>query len=351
MLQIFRAGSHIDAHGNALAISPEDLAKSAAAYNPALHEAPIVIGHPSDNAPAYGWIKSLSVSEKNLDADTHQLDPQFTELVEAGRYKKISSSFYTPDSPHNPVPGTYYLRHVGFLGAQPPAIKGLKAVQFAAGDEGVVEFSDWMDRAQISVFRNLRDFLIDQFGMEAADKVLPSYLVEEMLIEAAMPPPNAEPVLENSMSDQDKAQTTDFAEREAELSQREQAALAREIALQRAEYLNFAEGLVKEGKLLPAQKNAAVELLAALSLQEPQTVEFGEGEAAFKGDLKTLFEGFLKNQPKVVEYAEIAGADKAVNPLSDPFEIAKLATDYKEAEKAKGNTVSYAEAISKVTQV
>ena len=65
-------------------------------------------------------------------------------MVRAGRFKKVSASFYTPDSPHNPVPGVYYLRHVGFLGAQPPAVKGLAPVpvNFAEGDteEGCVSF-------------------------------------------------------------------------------------------------------------------------------------------------------------------------------------------------------------------
>ena len=41
-----------------------------------------------------------------------QVDPAFAEAVAAGRYKKVSASFYQPNSPHNPVPGVYYLRHV-----------------------------------------------------------------------------------------------------------------------------------------------------------------------------------------------------------------------------------------------
>ncbi len=51
-------------------------------------------------------------------------------MVKAGRFKSRSASFYHPDNPNNPKPGVYYLRHVGFLGAQPPAVKGLKAVEF-----------------------------------------------------------------------------------------------------------------------------------------------------------------------------------------------------------------------------
>ncbi|STD22410.1 Uncharacterised protein [Enterobacter asburiae] len=75
-------------------------------------------------------MKSLSLNGGDLLAEPDQLDPQFAELVGNGRFKKVSASFYLPDSPNNPKPGTLYLRHVGFLGAQPPSIKGLKQVSF-----------------------------------------------------------------------------------------------------------------------------------------------------------------------------------------------------------------------------
>ena len=39
------------------------------------------------------------------------------------------------------MPGKWYLRHVGFLGAAAPAVKGLKPVEFADDGGGVV-FAD-----------------------------------------------------------------------------------------------------------------------------------------------------------------------------------------------------------------
>ena len=73
------------------------------------------------------------------------MDAAFAETVAAGRFKKIFASFYSPDAPANPVPGVYYLRHVGFLGAQPPAVTGLRSPEFADNEAGVVEFADWGD--------------------------------------------------------------------------------------------------------------------------------------------------------------------------------------------------------------
>jgi hypothetical protein len=100
-------------------------------YNVSVHEAPIVIGHPKIDDPAYGWVSSLSTNDfGEIEAEIDQVEPAFAELVNAGRFKKVSASFYNPDSEINPVKGTYYLRHVGFLGATPPAIKGLGNVSF-----------------------------------------------------------------------------------------------------------------------------------------------------------------------------------------------------------------------------
>ena len=61
-LHIFRAGRHTASCGTALDFDETTLQASAAAYDPALHEAPIVVGHPRDNGPAFGWIKGLSFS-------------------------------------------------------------------------------------------------------------------------------------------------------------------------------------------------------------------------------------------------------------------------------------------------
>lgn len=137
-IHIFRAGRHTAMQGRTLTFSDADLAATAAAYDPALHEAPLVIGHPAADAPAFGWVAGLRAGAAGLFAVPRQLEPAFAEAVASGRYKKVSASFYAPDSPHNPAPGVYYLRHVGFLGAQPPAVKCLAPVQFADDGEGCV---------------------------------------------------------------------------------------------------------------------------------------------------------------------------------------------------------------------
>ncbi len=140
-LEIFAAGTHIALSGQKFTFSAADLAATAAAYDPARHEAPLVIGHPELNEPAYGWVKVLTVAGNALLAEPDQVNPEFAELVNAGRYKKISAAFFAPTAPNNPRPGVYYLRHVGFLGAAAPAVKGLRKPVFSDGGPNIVTFS------------------------------------------------------------------------------------------------------------------------------------------------------------------------------------------------------------------
>jgi hypothetical protein len=133
-LEIFKAGRHVAANGQTYEFSEADVLATAKAYNPKLHAAPLVVGHPAMDDPAYGWTQSLVLSGGKLLAFPVDVDPAFAELVKAKRYANISAAFYAPNSPINPVQGVYYLRHVGFLGAHPPAVQGLKSPSFAGGE-------------------------------------------------------------------------------------------------------------------------------------------------------------------------------------------------------------------------
>lgn len=88
-IEIFRAGKRPDASGQMIEIKTSDLLQAVNAYDPNLHEAPAVIGHPQHNAPAYAWVKRLTTTCDILKAELAQVDPNFAEMVEAGRFKKF----------------------------------------------------------------------------------------------------------------------------------------------------------------------------------------------------------------------------------------------------------------------
>ncbi len=144
-IKIFKSGTQTTAAGQTIEFSDADLIACAAAYDPATSEAPIVIGHPKTDDPAFGWIARLIAEDGALFADLDRVNPAFAEAVNGGAYRHVSAAFYGPQNPANPKSGVYYLRHVGFLGATPPAVKGLGAVEFAAGEADVVAEIDFAE--------------------------------------------------------------------------------------------------------------------------------------------------------------------------------------------------------------
>ncbi|MES2947510.1 MAG: hypothetical protein V4858_03115 [Pseudomonadota bacterium] len=141
-IEIFRAGTHTDDGGTPHIFTLADLQAIAGDYSPQRHEAPLTVGHPGDDKPAYGWVKSLqATSDGRLQMMADQIDPAFADGVKSGRYKKRSASFYPPNHPSNPTPGKWYLKHVGWLGALAPAVKGLADASFGApSQDGAISF-------------------------------------------------------------------------------------------------------------------------------------------------------------------------------------------------------------------
>jgi len=356
-IEIFRAGRRTAMDGAEHVITEADLAASVAAYDPQLSEAPIVVGHPATNHPAYGWVKALSVEDGVLKMHAHQVEPQFAEMVEAGRFKKRSVAFYTPDHPNNPKPGTWYLRHVGWLGAQPPAVQGLKDVQFSADDSDIVNFSV-SERRVATLFRSLRDWFIGEFGQEKADRVLPSWEVSaleehasmEDVLATANSPSFSAPPIQQEESDMDKdAQIAaekaarEKAEREAAEMKAQLAAFAEnQVRARHAAHVAFAETEIAAGRVLPKDKDALVAALDVLSAAKP--AEFGEGDGKKTVDLSEWMKGRVTAGPKLVQFGEHAPGDmNDAAAAVDDTDLHKKATDY-----AKQHNVSYSEALNKI---
>lgn len=316
-LQIFRAGRHVAASGEAIEFSAADIEASAAAYDPARHEAPIVVGHPRHDDPAYGWVRALAARDGVLEAVPHQVEPAFAELVQKGRFKKISASFYRPDSSSNPVPGVWYLRHVGFLGAQPPAVKGLRAPSFAEGEEGVVEFNEYLTA---SLWRRLREWLIEQFSSEVADRVVPSFEVEALERAAREGQDTPSPVGFSEAPHQEdidvkvdeiaareaalRAEAEKLAQERAHLAEREKKLREAEAAARRKALAEFVEGLVKAGKVLPRDAEPLVAFMADLAAEN--TIEFAEGDETKRLAAPDWLRLFLERLPVQVQFGELS---------------------------------------------
>ena len=325
-IEIFRAGRHIDDAGVAHHFSEADVDGMAASYNPALREAPLTVGHPKDNLPAYGWVKSVARNADGvLTIAPHNVEPQFAEMVAARRFPKRSASFYPPLAANNPTPGKWYLRHVAFLGAQPPAIAGLKDIQFCAADtDGAVNFSESLlpttEPEPDDMSKELQEQLAQaQADLKAANEARAK--AEATAAEASKAATAAQ------------AQATSFAEK------------AR--ADRKAGFVSFAEAQVKAGKLCPKDKDMAVATLDALADAAP--VSFAEGDTTRTVSPAQWLQDLIAQAKPAISFGEFAPASATqIQPGSargkTDAEIDQVADAYMRQHK-----VDYAEALTAVT--
>lgn len=348
-IHIFHAGRQTAMSGVSIDFTEADMAATAAAYDPAKHEAPIVVGHPATDDPAHGWVRSLSAIGADLFAEAHQVNPAFAELVQAGAYKKVSASFYPPQHPNNPTPGVYALRHVGYLGAQPPAVKGLKPTEFAEDAECV------------------------EIELDFSELTPPQ---EQPAEPSSLPPEQEAPdtgagVSPEGSTPQPPEHTTVTPEEKAALEARNnqlQADLAAAQALLRtqakaamtAQHTAFAEQLLGEARIAEADRAAVVAMLdhfepATVPGEQATVVEFGEGETA--KPMHEVFKAFLQALPKRVEFGEQARRDKAADGTGQAADTVQYAEgtpaesielDKRIRAYATEHKLSYAEAATAV---
>ncbi|NUQ82944.1 MAG: hypothetical protein HUU10_15175 [Bacteroidetes bacterium] len=308
--EVFRIGKHTDSAGNSREWTEADLDLIVSNYRAEEHEAPIVIGHPKDNDPAYGWVEALKREGSILLAKAKQVVPEFAEAVKSGLFKKRSISLY-PDMT---------LRHVGFLGAVPPAVKGLADLQFADKEIPVVI----------------------EFGEDAP---------------AQEPVQPEVPMVSKAEFDALQKRLELFESRFAEMSTQQIEDKQRSNWLNR-EKLSFQSYLLDRlqfGTITPAQKTqieSLVEVLDGFTFksvgdQGGYAVEFSEGKTANPFDLlRKLVDTF----PKQIEFTEVAtGANAGPAPKEkSPVEIAREAQNYQEEMRRGGVNISISDAVDHV---
>ncbi len=378
LLHIFKPGRWITTAGEAIEFSQADLQASARAYDPRVAKAPLVVGHPATDDPAKGWAAAAAANERGLFVRPDKVDPAFAEEVKSGRWGTISTKFYRPTDPSNPVPGVYYIRHVGFLGAVNPAVKGLDDPEFSEADDGCVCFqegvaySEWDDVQNASLWRSLRDWFIGKFGQDEADKVIPSYQVQSLEqgaqdeVRSAAADSTDACCTATAFSEHQKESTVNEAEaallrtqaaaQAMRIAELEAAQRATQIAAAHATNVAFCEGLAAEGRLLPAWRDIAVATLDHLATQGTP-VEFGEGDA--KAPLVDGLRTMLSALPKQVEFGETAtnknaaaGTDAAVEfAAPDGFQVdeAAMAKHAKALAHQKANGGTYIDAVNAVS--
>jgi hypothetical protein len=196
--EIFSAGKKRSSNGIERDFSVTELQAVADSYNPDRFKAPLIVSHNTGNYAdhdivqselAFGFPNALKVVGNKLKAVFEKIAPEFVQWNREGRLLGISSSFYLPESPSNPYPGQLALRHIAGLGVSPPADKGIAPLNLNEGlfanyesdQEGTVEFMEYpasLFGAIAQLFTGLRESVIADKGLDAADKLLPRELID-----------------------------------------------------------------------------------------------------------------------------------------------------------------------------
>jgi cytochrome c553 len=141
---IFESGQQYDQN-----YTVADVKAIADNYSEQKYSAPITFGHETKSGdPAAGWIRKLEVEVGEDGIARLYADSDFNKIGEdaitSGKFENKSISLYTPDSKFNPNPGSWSIRHLAILGAEPPAIKTLGViaeVEYAEEDTVFVSYA------------------------------------------------------------------------------------------------------------------------------------------------------------------------------------------------------------------
>jgi hypothetical protein len=164
-------------------ITATQLKQIADSYDKELIEAPVIITHEAGRPKSwasFGWVQKVWFDGKKLFADM-LLIPEMVEILKKGLVKTRSIYTYFENEVRS-----MYLGHVAFLGSELPAIAGMPDLKYSAKTNGEEIFfqagQDWKHIVTADVFQRIRDFLIEQYGLETADDIISQWNIDELKI-------------------------------------------------------------------------------------------------------------------------------------------------------------------------
>ncbi|MBQ8475612.1 hypothetical protein IJ531_00965 [bacterium] len=240
--EIFKTGLHTDSNGNQREWTLSDLNKIVSNFEEKNLQAAICCGHPKSNTPAYGWVDKLKVEGNKLLATFKDVQEEFKEAVNKGLFKNRSISL-TPD---------LSLRHIAFLGAQPPAIKGLEkfCFQSAAGDD-VMNID-----TEVRILGDVGGTPSGAFQSAAEDIIINFENMEENNIQldsqkcGASELPHKQKGTE--MTEELKKVQEELAQKNSQIETLQNQLKQKELDAQNKDFEDFCEKAIQEGNILPA---------------------------------------------------------------------------------------------------
>jgi len=343
-VQAMKPGTFKDFSGVERTFTPDDIANIAKGVQAQVGNSympPMVKGHPTTDSPRVASIVDAKVGDKNiLMLKVDKAEPKFAEEVKNGEYPYVSVALYKDYSKG--------IKHLGALGAAAPAIKGLEPVQLAEGSDDVICFASgfgyslgYAMNTIGKLFRRLREKLIEDSGIEAADDIYSDWDIR--VLEDFKPPE------ESLGSSQEFAEANGEKKTESDEFEKENKALKEEVEALKAEkakaeaeakknaFAEKLENLQKAGRLGAGQRQ---HLEKIFELAGCGSLSFAEGEQ--HEDIEKTLLDFADSLPSVVKPGEFQFAENNRGSAEVSVKIQELVNStgctYAEAAKelAKG---------------
>lgn len=340
-LDLLRPGKWKDKSGKVIDVTLDKVKRIADATKKFAYQNnkfPFTIGHPKTDSPAYGYgdKSNVTVDERGhlqLEASEDDFSNELVKMVKDKKFSTLSVKTRNDGS----------IRHVAFLGAQPPAVTGLDPVEFnEEEDEGFVfefsefdveenenglalefaeyELSGYPFRTIQNMFRNMKNWFIEEFGKDEADKIFPEYMLEG----TGETPRIFKPVKEHEFSETqieeedmklspEVQQQLDAANKKIDdLTGQLSAATSQLSEKERNEKFNaamtFCESDEMSNRIPPAiGANQVANLM--VELEGVGELEFSEGEETKKVPAVDTLKAILKQLPEM-EFSEFAKSGK-----------------------------------------
>lgn len=288
--EIFRAGDY--PQGN---FTEADLDEIVSNFDDTFQGVPVTIFHKGkSDGLAYGWIKELKRQGKSLLASFKDVSDDLKEHVAAKKLRNHSVAIYKDLAGKGK-----YLRELAMLGAEPPAVKGMKAIEFSEGEFETIDFS------------SESPFMID---------MVISYYQE---------------MADDYKSEKEKAEQ-ELKDKTAEFTSSQEAV---EFAQRKSAFESFLDEKSEKGALPPVVREKCVSLFEHLD-----AVETKDGEPTAVEIFQELM-GEIKTQVEFEE--EFEDGDLETTEFSAE-ELGELALEFREEQRAKGIIISATEAVNHI---
>jgi len=294
-IDLFKVGTHTDSSGSSRQWSESDLKAIVDKYNNQSaenrHRAPAIAGqhHENENLAAYGWVKQLKYEGGHLYGEFEELEPEFVKMVNAGRFGTVSIALYP-----NQV-----LRHVAFLGAVPPALKGLKTPKFS---EATGTLLTYQIKKQISKQfsesgkMNIDEFikaLVDAMRETEGDEVASNVRAKAEELKGNLKPNEAPKTEEPKPTFSETPESKRIKELELKVFAQDNE--------------KFFSEVIRKGKIFSKSQAPLTKILNAC-MDSNTKIEFSEGKQI---NLVDAIKEFIQTLPEVDMFSEVATEDRA----------------------------------------